>query len=195
MTQQSRLGVWTPFWRGRARNKSLFNDDFFKFFDIPEIITIEDWGCGVCDFKNSISSERCIYIGLDGCDTGYQDKIVDLVNYKSQVDGIFMRHVLEHNYNWEQIFINLLSSFKVRAMIVFFTPFSDNGTHTLNGCVYRSTNKLGENVDIPDLSLDKKDIIKILDKFSNITWKLNENISFPQTAHQLEHVLFLYKNQ
>jgi len=39
------------------------------------------------------------YIGIDGSNTKYADKIEDLVLYKTKVDAIHMRHVLEHNEN------------------------------------------------------------------------------------------------
>jgi hypothetical protein len=38
-------------------------------------------------------------------------EVVDLAHYRSNVPGIFMRHILEHNYEWARILDNALASF------------------------------------------------------------------------------------
>jgi hypothetical protein len=48
--------------------------------------------------------------------------VVDLVQYRSSVPGIFMRHILEHNYEWAQILDNALASFTERMVLILFTP-------------------------------------------------------------------------
>jgi hypothetical protein len=48
--------------------------------------------------------------------------VVDLVEYRSGVSGIFMRHILEHNYEWARILDNALASFTQRMALILFTP-------------------------------------------------------------------------
>jgi hypothetical protein len=80
---------------------------------------VEDWGCGAGWFKQFCTP---IYIGLDGSDTKFANKKVDLKTYRSTSDGIFMRHVLEHNYEWRTILENALDSFQTRMCLILFTP-------------------------------------------------------------------------
>jgi hypothetical protein len=68
---------------------------------------IEDWGCGVGGFKkNFINNDLNKYIGIDGSKTPFADIKTDLTQYISNTDGIFMRHILEHNYEWKKILEN-----------------------------------------------------------------------------------------
>jgi hypothetical protein len=63
--------------------------------------TIEDWGCGVGGFKRLfVNGDLNKYTGIDGSNTPLSDIKADLLDYQSSVDGIFMRHILEHNYKW-----------------------------------------------------------------------------------------------
>lgn len=90
---------------------------------------IEDWGCGSGWFSFLTESYR--YRGVDGSQTPFADEIADLTTYRSEVPGIFMRHVLEHNFEWEKILDNALASFTERMFLVLFTPLSQNGTHDI----------------------------------------------------------------
>jgi hypothetical protein len=62
------------------------------------------------------------YRGLDGTASLFGDAVVDLATYRSTVPGVFMRHVLEHNYAWAQILDNALASFTKRMVLILFTP-------------------------------------------------------------------------
>jgi hypothetical protein len=68
-----------------------------------DIDTIEDWGCGSGGFRRFWTKN---YIGIDGSNTPFADRIEDLCTYKSDVDGILIRHILEHNVLWEDILKN-----------------------------------------------------------------------------------------
>lgn len=115
--------------------------------------TIEDWGTGAGGFKRFVPTA----IGVDGSDTPHADKkFIDLVTYVSQCDGIFMRHVLEHNYEWESILRNAVASATRKLCVVLFTPMSNTDTIELN-------HNAVHGVDVPDLSLSAGvlfDIIK-----------------------------------
>jgi hypothetical protein len=81
---------------------------------------VEDWGCGAGWLRTLVPPDR--YRGIDGTSSPFCDEVVDLVAYRSTVPGIFMRHVLEHDYDWKHILDNALASFTERMAIILFTP-------------------------------------------------------------------------
>jgi hypothetical protein len=85
--------------------------------------TVEDWGCGKGWFSTFVKPDR--YRGIDGSKTPFANEVVDLTQYHSQVEGIFMRHVLEHDFRWAEILDNALESFTKRMFLVLFTPLAD----------------------------------------------------------------------
>lgn len=85
---------------------------------------VEDWGCGPAYSKKYREGS---YIGIDGTE-GFCDKVADLRTYKSEVPGIFMRHVLDHNEQWQSILENAIESFQERMSLIFFTPWAEK-TH------------------------------------------------------------------
>ena len=84
--------------------------------------TIEDWGCGFAHARTFVHSSR--YLGIDGS-SPHADKIVDLCEYRSDADCIFMRHVLEHNIEWRKILAGAIASFRKRMVLIVFTPFAE----------------------------------------------------------------------
>jgi hypothetical protein len=58
----------------------------------------EDWGCGTGWLSTLIPPER--YRGIDGTPSPCCAQVVDLAAYRSSVPRLFMRHILEHNYEW-----------------------------------------------------------------------------------------------
>lgn len=86
--------------------------------------SIEDWGCGMAWGRRYAAGR---YKGIDGSPDAAQfaDEICDLRDYHSEVDGIFMRHILEHNWDWETILGNVMGSFRKRLTLILFTPFGD----------------------------------------------------------------------
>jgi hypothetical protein len=95
---------------------------------LKDCALIEDWGCGKGWLRTLVDPLR--YRGIDGSHTPHADVIADLANYRSQVPGVFMRHVLEHDYRWEQILDGALASCTERMALVLFTPLVDE-THDL----------------------------------------------------------------
>lgn len=87
---------------------------------LADIDEVEDWGCGSGGFRQFCPGK---YIGLDGSQTPFADKIVDLCTYRSTATGIMMRPVLEHNYQWEMILKSALDSFRKKFCLILFTPF------------------------------------------------------------------------
>ena len=71
---------------------------------------IEDWGCGTTYARKFVTKGS--YVGIDGSPTDATNKVVDLRQYTSAADCIFMRHVLEHNTHWQEILTNAIGSFQ-----------------------------------------------------------------------------------
>jgi hypothetical protein len=90
---------------------------------LEECESIEDWGCGY-GYARQYAEGR--YCGIDGSLEAepYADKIADLTTYTSSVDGILVRHILEHNWDWRAILENAIASFRKRMVLILFTPFS-----------------------------------------------------------------------
>ena len=171
--QISRMGLWNNFWKTRKNKKyqecSIMKHSI-KFFDTDKIKHIQDWGCGNCKLKNYISRNK-YYLGIDGSETGFQDKIIDLVNYKTKCDAVFIKHVLEHNILWKEILLNFLNSFTVRGILIIYTPFSKETKvigETLNG---KNTNNYL--VSVEKMSFNKQEIIDII-KSLDISFKFEE---------------------
>lgn len=110
--------------------------------------TVEDWGCGTGYAQRFVTQSR--YVGVDGSASDQAEVKAELQEYRSEVDCIFMRHVLEHNWGWRQILENALQSFGKRMVLVTFTPFAPPGTP--GDAVLDSTGA------IPDLALDRNEL-------------------------------------
>ena len=141
---------------------------------------IEDWGCGTGGFKRFCSGIK--YVGIDGSITPFADIKADLVTYKSKVNGIFMRHILEHNYEWKTILENAIESFTEKMCLVLFTPFSEVEKEIAHN--------LKHGIDVPDLSLSKSELLGIFSKH-NIDCDI-ESLS-SDTGYGVEHILYLSK--
>lgn len=81
---------------------------------------VEDWGCGLGWARQFFRPGQ--YVGIDESQSPAVNRMVDLSVYRSCVDGIFMRHVLEHNENWQLILHNAVTSFTQRMALILFTP-------------------------------------------------------------------------
>jgi hypothetical protein len=114
--------------------------DFLK----PCLI-VEDWGCGFGWARNFIAGH---YRGIDGSNAPGVDEIADLTRYRTKVAGILIRHVLEHDYQWERILDNAVASFTKRLVLVLFTPMQ------------METRELAFNEDlgVPDIGFALEDI-------------------------------------
>jgi hypothetical protein len=145
---------------------------------LNDVDLVEDWGCGSGNFKRYC---RTRYRGIDGSDTPFADQKVDLCNYRSNAEGIYMRHVLEHNYAWKQLLTNAVESFQKKMVLVLFTPFAKQTGEIAHNA------KLG--VDVPDIAFRRKDIVEC---FAGCRWTSREDIK-TATGYGIEHIFFLNK--
>ena len=117
----------------------------------------------------------------DGSANPFVDKVADLSRYRSSVDGIMMRHVLEHNSAWPEVLGGAVSSFKKKLCLVLFTPFMD------------TTQQIAHNkrhgVDVPDIAFSRTDIEAF---FEGLKWRLEDNIK-TRTGYRVEHVYYVEK--
>ena len=178
---KSMLNKW-DWWYKNVKRMSSFRYGNTVTYELAEDflknLSVEDWGCGTGGFKRMHTGE---YLGIDGSKTPFVDKLADLRSYKSSVDGIMMRHILEHNIEWEKVLDNAISSFKKRFCLVLFTPFTDKTK------VIAQNKKHG--VDVPDISFSKRDIER---HFKGLKWKLTENLK-TKTGYGIEHLYYIEK--
>jgi hypothetical protein len=149
------LGKWDS-WYQDVEDETQFQGNNVTTYEmagdfLADMEQVEDWGCGFGGFKKFCKGG---YIGVDGTTTPYVDVLADLVDYKSSVDGIMMRHVLEHNYDWEKILDNAMVSFNKKMCLVIFTPFAIE-THEIS-------HNRDAGVDAPNISFNREDIEKHL---------------------------------
>jgi hypothetical protein len=180
----SNVGKWDNWYRGVDPT----TPSSFRYGDtityrmaaafLADVSEVEDWGCGTAGFKRFYRGK---YVGVDGSQTPFADKIVDLCAYESKVDGVVIRHVLEHNVKWEAILSAAVRSFQKKFCLVLFTPFSEV-THQVG-------HNLQYGVDVPDLSFKREDIER---HFQDLKWELSDNIK-TDTGHGVEHVYFVWK--
>jgi hypothetical protein len=172
------LSSMTGKWNLKYTGQSSYGDDTtyrkgMAFLDGHG--TIEDWGCGKGHARRFVEKSR--YIGIDGSWGPFTDKIVDLEDYTSSPDCIFMRHILEHNHNWQEILENALSSFSKRMVLIIFTPFVEQ------------TRQISTNWSaVPDISFRREDL---LDHFKNLRYR--EESLITDTQYKTEHIFYIEK--
>lgn len=151
MTDVSNLGKWDR-WYAPLKKKSPQPYGDSETYEIgaeflADCDMIEDWGCGKGWFRTLVDGDR--YRGVDGSHTPWADEIADLSVYRSDVDGIFMRHVLEHDYRWASILSGAAASARHRLVVVLFTPLAAKETTEI---------AFADDPGVPDLSFTEADI-------------------------------------
>lgn len=112
--------------------------------------TVEDWGTGRGWFKTL----RPDAVGIDGSKTPHADVTADLAEYRSTVDGVFMRGVAEHDFRWRQIIENAWSSATERMALVVFTPEPESGDVEQVGWT--------DGLNVPDLAIPSAHIDRLV---------------------------------
>jgi hypothetical protein len=115
---------------------------------------VEDWGCGTAVAKRFC---RTRYVGVDGSWSKWCDRVANLVQYQSPVDGIFMRHVLEHNWEWEQVLSNAMNSFKKKFALIMCHSWVEKSR-------YASTLEHYPYAGIAQIEFCKDDILRLLNR-------------------------------
>ncbi|MPY89661.1 MAG: hypothetical protein GEU99_17285 [Luteitalea sp.] len=120
--EKSNVGKWAAWYRGLDDPRPYGDTTSYTIGPawLAHCALVEDWGCGRGWLRTLIPPNR--YRGIDGTASPFCDEVVDLVEYRSTSPGIFMRHVLEHNYEWARVLDNAVASFTERMVLVLFTP-------------------------------------------------------------------------
>lgn len=137
---------------------------------------IEDWGCGFAHARTFV--KKSPYLGLDGS-SPHADRIVDLCTYRSEADCVFLRHVLEHNVEWQRILEGAIASFRNRMVLILFTPFAET-TRVLTTALHCTS------VAVPDISFRKDDLTRAFEGL-----KTTEESLRTDTQYGIEHVFYL----
>jgi hypothetical protein len=144
--------------------------------------SVEDWGCGLGYFATILPDpSRCV--GIDGSHSPFADRIEDLRTYRPAVapEGIFMRHVLEHNEQWRDILANALLIFQKRMVLVLFTPYSE-ATHIM------AWTEIAPGITIPDHSFERAELVHLLGPL-----RVRDETLATKTQYGVEHVYYLSK--
>ena len=102
--------------------------------------------------------------------------------YTSEVDGIHLRHVVEHNPGWQSLLSNALASLRKRMVLTLFTPFAGE-TGVLAS--YPNFNETGETMI--DIAFSRDDLVR---RFGSLNWFAIENIR-TETQYRVEHMFFV----
>lgn len=151
-----------------------------RWLDLPGEV-VEDWGCGGGWARQFFRQAR--YVGLDGSRSHFCDRQVDFQEYVSSVDGVLVRHVLEHNHNWQAILRNAVESFQHRMVLVLFMPFSQGAVQPTHENAASNEN-VAYDGGIPNLCLNHDEVVSAFKPF------LVKEESLPETG---EHIFYLSK--
>lgn len=164
----SNLGKWDAWYSGlkaaeqpRPYSKSpayLLGATFLK-----DCKLVEDWGCGLGWMRTLIPPER--YRGIDGSASPFADAVVDLAEYHSTVDGIFIRGVIEHDLRWAMILSNACRSFTKRMCLVIYTPMLSREEDSPKVISHEPT------LGVPDISFGMKDLMPFLAPLTHWRWE------------------------
>jgi hypothetical protein len=116
----------------------------------------EDWGCGLGGFRKFYEGPG--YLGIDESISPFANVVEKLEGRNAQPDGIFMRHVLEHNLTWRKILKQALGCFQKRMFLALFTPLEATDR-------VMTTSMVAYGVSVPDLALAKDDLESMVAPF------------------------------
>lgn len=175
---ESAAGNWNDWYSKHPEGFPCGEDSYRRAAEYLVDYEVEEWGAGMSKFGDM---HYMGYRAVDGSPTQITDDVVDLCNYQSDVEAILMRHVLEHNENWREIFTNLCSSFTHRAVVIFFTPFNN---------FQKQIDFTEMGIDVPVLSLAIKDVNDLIP--DNVTRRWERTVS-PDTKYGEETLLYMEK--
>ena len=183
----SRVGLWDSKYAGNPE-RQMYADPLSaelagEWLRRDDIVTVEDWGCGFGGFSAYLGDWQS-YVGVDGSASPHADVRADLISYTSQADAIHLRHVLEHNPDWRKILSNVLVSFRKRAVVTIFTPFSE-----VEQILAKYPNFLGTGATMVDISLIKKDVDQMIADRLGV-YKIEKEIK-SNTQYGKEYIYFL----
>jgi hypothetical protein len=150
----SNLGKWAPWYAGLAPDtpaQAYGDSESYRIGAewLKDCAVVEDWGCGLGWFRQFLPYPLR-YVGIDGTASPFPDIVADLAEYTSETEGIFMRGVIEHDYQWQKILRNAYKSFTWRMCLVLFTPMVDEGPKEI---------AFVDEIGVPDLSFSLANVL------------------------------------
>lgn len=185
---RSMLGLWRTMYRDLGQNPVPYGDDKSYILGadwLKDCTMVEDWGCGMGFLRTLVPPDR--YWGVDGTHSPFADLVVDLTQYRSQTPGLFMRHVLEHNWEWEKVLDNALASFTKRMVLILFTPMGVERTYSIP-----EFEGHGE-IPVPSISFLHADLVRHFDGAPGINWSWVRISS--RTMFGAEQIYYLEKTR
>jgi hypothetical protein len=126
MTEGSNVGRWASWYEGLTADEPHHYGDPRTYQiaadHLAPCAVVEDWGSGRGYFA---SVRQGVTVGVDGTASPFADVVADLADYRSDVPGVHLRHVLEHDPRWLDILRNALASATERMVLTVFTPLID----------------------------------------------------------------------
>ena len=188
----SNVGRWAPWYSSLPPNSSPIaygDSEAYRLGAdwLKDCAVVQDWGCGLGWARQFYRADQ--YVGIDGTESPFADVVADLA---SPLDlgvagwgreGIFMRGVIEHDYNWEKILAHAYRTFTERMCLVLFTPMVLRGPEQI---------AFVQKIGVPDLSFSLRNIIEPMREHESIDWKIVE-ISSPNTGYGVETLFFMEK--
>lgn len=173
-------GKWQKFYRGVTKPRPYGDSQSYRLAAemLADCPIVEDWGCGLGWFRQFLNP-RQIYRGVDGTKSQFATIVADLTTYRSEPAGLFMRHVLEHNYDWEKILDNAVASFTQQMVLVVFTPLTRETPHR--------ELRYEHDYDVPTLSLNYD---RLIESFNGASWS-EHILHSPETYYGTEHLFHL----
>lgn len=171
------LGLWSKTYEQMIPHRYGGDETYLCAESYLKGLDVEDWGCGEGRFKDFHNG---VYIGIDGSKANPRCHIVaDLRKRRSYSPGILLRHVLEHNIDWQVILKNAVKCATNTLVVVLFTPFQ------------QTTKQIGwsDEIKVPDIGFALEDIRALLPK----VFEEHTNIPSPSTQYGVEHVFVVMK--
>lgn len=120
---------------------------------------IADWGGGTGLAARFVRESA--YRVIDGSLSLANTELIDLADCTSVSDCIMMRHVLEHNYNWQNVLKNLVKRFNRRAAIAIGTPLeTETRLHHVERVFFGSVGQ-----EVPVLCLSLGEFLSIIEPY------------------------------
>lgn len=176
------IGMWDGWWDGSPDSPYALGEITTmrlaaEWLD-EACVHVEDWGCGSAYAKRFFVNAS--YRGVDGSGPK-ADVIADLREYTSSVDGVLMRHVLEHNYEWRRVLENALRSAKKRLALIIFTPRMP-ATQVLRWNAMRPDATIG----VPDIGFAPFDLLTAIGD----GWAVRETSHKTETVYGWERIMY-----
>jgi hypothetical protein len=181
---ESNVGKWDGWYKNLPDTPSSFQYGDTLTYELAAIFLqdcneVEDWGVGGGGFLRY----RPDAIGVDGSDTKFaQKKYIDLRKYTTNVEGVHIRHIFEHNYNWKDILENAVKSATKKLAITMFIPLITEDSKEL-----AHNAKYG--VDVPDMAINEKEFMDVIVKMNPNN--IHREIFSTETGYNKEEIIFI----